>query len=269
MKFRNLIVAALFAGAATLALAAPAQATETQPVTFADHCDGSTTVSMHNPGEHLGITYTIGEAPHAVNPGDTATVVIPAPKSSDILVKLAGVYKPGEPSEPVADTQRRVQTRWSHEWAQPKDCPLWAAELTAACTGFAITAGNPLGNPPMSVKIQWADKSLDMAVQPGESRTTDHITAVAPVGVKVSYTYEHWTSQPESVELVYGAAASCSPSASPPMPGSPPANGGGGGSQLPLTGTGVTGFAVTGAALAVLGAVVWLVARRRRVTFAA
>lgn len=264
---KKLAATAALSLAGIAVLAAPAQADRIvwPSVEFKHECTGATTVTLNNPTKKTGVVFAVNGDEYTVDPESTEVVVVPADEADDVEVKLTGAYDPTDP--PSDDVSKSLfPTKWTDEWEQPKDCPQPTAALNAACAGFTVTVTNPAGNPALHVLVQQGDQSVELDVPAGGSKTTGLVVATAPAAVKVSFTYPYWTEQPESVELTYAAKANCPPATTPPVT-QPPAPGNGGGSELPLTGASAGTAVGVGAVLIALGVGVWLVARRRRVTF--
>ncbi|MER5454054.1 cell wall anchor protein [Micromonospora sp. NPDC002389] len=211
--------------------------------TFASSCDGTVAVSLSNDGSlsRYAVEFEVrGENGWSkkvtVEPGkaDNETVV-PAENAGKIEVLVDG----------------KVIEGGTYTWQRPEDCPLPTVTTDADCETFALTASNPEGGVPVKVEFTYGDKTETRTVAPGTSekvtfKAGDEETALVVL--------------PEldlELEVVY-APEDC--------------GGGGGGEEppgLPVTGAAAGGIAAGAIALLAVGAVLFVMARRRRIHFTA
>ncbi|QOC93098.1 cell wall anchor protein [Micromonospora craniellae] len=211
--------------------------------TFASACDGTVTVSLSNDGSisKYAVEFEVRGANGwskkvTVEPGkaDNETVV-PAENAGEIEVLVDG----------------KVIEGGTYTWQRPEDCPLPTITADATCETFALTASNPEGGLPVKVEFTYGDKTETRTVEPGKSEKVtfkagdDEVALVALPELDLE------------LEVVY-APEGC--------------GGGGGGEEppgLPVTGAAAGGIAAGALALLAVGAVLFVMARRRRIHFTA
>ncbi|MCF0097027.1 cell wall anchor protein [Micromonospora sp. MH99] len=214
--------------------------------TFASNCDGSVAVSLSNDGKiskyavefevkgENGFTKKVSVAP---GKADTS-IVVPAADAGKIEVLVDG----------------KVIENGTYSWTRPEDCPLPALTTKADCKEFALTVTNPEGGMPVKTTFTYGDKTETRTVAAGASET---------VTFKAGKAESALVTLPDldlELEAVYTPEGNCGGS-----------GGGGGDDQpgLPVTGAAAGGIAAGAIALLIAGAVLFVIARRRRVTFTA
>ncbi|MFG3557956.1 cell wall anchor protein [Micromonospora sp. NPDC047557] len=213
--------------------------------TFASKCDGSVAVSLSNDGKiskyavefevkgENGFTKKVSVAP---GKADTS-IVVPAADAGKIEVLVDG----------------KVIENGTYSWTRPEDCPLPAVTTKADCKEFALTVTNPEGGLPVKTTFTYGDKTETRTVAAGASET---------VTFKAGKDKTAIVALPDmdlELEAIYTPEGNCGGS-------------GGGGSDepgLPVTGAAAGGIAAGAIALLIAGAVLFVIARRRRVTFTA
>ncbi|WP_422738746.1 cell wall anchor protein [Micromonospora sp. WMMD729] len=213
--------------------------------TFASNCDGSVAVSLSNDGKiskyavefevkgENGFTKKVSVAP---GKADTS-IVVPAADAGKIEVLVDG----------------KVIENGTYSWTRPEDCPLPAVTTKADCKEFALTVTNPEGGLPVKTTFTYGDKTETRTVAAGASET---------VTFKAGKAESALVTLPDldlELEAVYTPEGNCGGS------------GGGGEDEpgLPVTGAAAGGIAAGAVALLIAGAVLFVIARRRRVTFTA
>ncbi|MGV9211726.1 cell wall anchor protein [Micromonospora sp. RB23] len=214
--------------------------------TFASNCDGSVAVSLSNDGKiskyavefevkgENGFTKKVSVAP---GKADTS-IVVPAADAGKIEVLVDG----------------NVIENGTYSWTRPEDCPLPAVTTKADCKEFALTVTNPEGGLPVKTTFTYGDKTETRTVAAGASET---------VTFKAGKDKTAIVALPDmdlELEAIYTPEGNCGGS------------GGGGGDDepgLPVTGAAAGGIAAGAIALLIAGAVLFVIARRRRVTFTA
>ncbi|MEV7328722.1 cell wall anchor protein [Micromonospora sp. NPDC093244] len=212
--------------------------------TFASNCDGSVAVSLSNDGKiskyavefevkgENGFTKKVSVAP---GKADTS-IVVPAADAGKIEVLVNG----------------KVIENGTYSWERPEDCPLPAVTTKADCKEFALTVTNPEGGMPVKATFTYGDKTETRTVAAGASET---------VTFKAGKSETALVTLPEldlELQAAYAPEGNCGGS-------------GGGGEEpgLPVTGAAAGGIAAGAIALLIAGAVLFVIARRRRVTFTA
>jgi LPXTG-motif cell wall-anchored protein len=213
--------------------------------TFASKCDGSVAVSLSNDGKiskyavefevkgENGFTKKVSVAP---GKADTS-IVVPAADAGKIEVLVDG----------------KVIENGTYSWARPEDCPLPAVTTKADCKEFALTVTNPEGGLPVKTNFTYGDKTETRTVAAAASET---------VTFKAGKDKTAIVALPDmdlELEAIYTPEGNCGGS-------------GGGDSdepRLPRTGVAAGGIAAGAIALLIAGAVLFVIARRRRVTFTA
>ena len=212
--------------------------------TFASNCDGSVAVSLSNDGKiskyavefevkgENGFTKKVSVAP---GKADTS-IVVPAADAGKIEVLVDG----------------KVIENGTYSWQRPEDCPLPAVTTKADCKEFALTVTNPEGGLPVKTTFTYGDKTETRTVAAGASETVTFKAGKAETAI---------VALPDmdlELEAVYTPEGNCG-------------GAGGGGEEpgLPVTGAAAGGIAAGAVALLIAGAVLFVIARRRRVTFTA
>ncbi|MEV1328862.1 cell wall anchor protein [Micromonospora costi] len=212
--------------------------------TFASNCDGTVTVSLSNDGkdgkypvefEVKGENGWSKKVTVEAGKADNSTVV-PAENAGKVEVLVDG----------------KVIEGGTYSWERPEDCPLPEITTKADCKNFSLTASNPEGGLPVKVEFTYGDKTESRTVQPGKSETVTFTAGKDDTAL---------VALPEldmEMEAVYAPEGNCG-------------GGGAGGEEpgLPVTGVAAGGIAAGALALLALGAVLFFVARRRRVRFTA
>ncbi|MFI7605552.1 cell wall anchor protein [Micromonospora sp. NPDC049366] len=212
--------------------------------TFASNCDGTVTVSLSNDGKisKYPVEFEVkGENGFSkkvtVEPGKANTdTVVPAESAGKIEVLVDG----------------KVIEGGTYSWQRPEDCPLPTVTTEADCKNFTLTASNPEGGLPVKVEFSYEGKTETRTVAAGKSES---------VTFKAGKADKALVSLPElelEMEALYTPEGECG-------------GGGGGGEEpgLPVTGAAAGGIAAGALALLAIGAVLFVVARRRRVRFTA
>ncbi|MBQ0900676.1 cell wall anchor protein [Micromonospora sp. U21] len=216
----------------------------TPAATFASKCDGTVAVSLSNDGKtsKYPVEFEVkGEngwsKKVSVEAGKADTsIVVPAADAGKIEVLVDG----------------KVIENGTYSWQRPEDCPLPAVTTEADCKNFTLTVTNPKGGLPVKAMFTYGDKTETRTVAAGESEK---------VTFKASKAESALVSLPEldlEMEAVYTPEQDCG-------------GGGAGGEEpgLPVTGAAAGGIAAGAVALLIAGAVLFVIARRRRVTFTA
>jgi LPXTG-motif cell wall-anchored protein len=181
---------------------------------------------------------------------------------------------------------------WSGDWTKPADCQVPeigkpTGTVTSDCAGLTFTVTNPKNGAVVNATFT-PNKGAAQTItaQPGETRTvtfagTEGLKVAVSGGLDVLNGGAAWTkpancSTPATPATTSPSAGtpSASPSGTPSASTSPvettPASGDGGGDgELPLTGSAAAGIAGGAFLLLVAGAVLYILARRRKVNFTA
>ncbi|MEV4659604.1 cell wall anchor protein [Micromonospora sp. NPDC049301] len=216
----------------------------TPAATFASNCDGTVAVSLSNDGKtsKYPVEFEVkGEngwsKKVSVEAGKADTsIVVPAADAGKIEVLVDG----------------KVVENGTYSWQRPEDCPLPAVTTDADCKNFALTVTNPEGGLPVKATFTYGDKTETRTVAAGGSET---------VTFKAGKTKAALVALPDldlELEAIYTPEKDCG-------------GGGAGGEEpgLPVTGAAAGGIAAGAVALLIAGAVLFVIARRRRVTFTA
>jgi LPXTG-motif cell wall-anchored protein len=218
----------------------------TPAVQSVPHCDGSTTLNLQNGRDAADTTYIITgdggyrrEVTIARGGNPVAQVEVPATAAAHLTVSSGGtVIK-------VVD------------WVRPTDCQQVTYTWTSDCLTSSVTIANPAGNTTAVVTIlRVGDGSTEtVTVEPGTSRVVPE-----GVGVRVSFTTFGATTildlaRPATCASVPPSTPAPSSSASAPV--------------LPVTGANVAAVGGVAGVLLLAGGCLFLVARRRRVSFKA
>ncbi|GGM36975.1 hypothetical protein GCM10011608_21990 [Micromonospora sonchi] len=211
--------------------------------TFASSCDGTVTVSLSNDGSIS--RYPVEFEVRGANGWSKKVTVEPGKADNETVVPAENAGK----IEVLVDG--KVIENGTYTWERPEDCPLPAVTTDADCDTFTLTATNPEGNSPVKVEFTYGDQTETRTVEPGKSET---------VSFKAGDDEAALVVLPElglELEVVY-APEGCE-------------GGGGGGEEpgLPVTGAAAGGIAAGAVALLAVGAVLFVMARRRRIHFTA
>ncbi|GIJ33914.1 MULTISPECIES: cell wall anchor protein [Micromonospora] len=211
--------------------------------TFSSACDGSVTVSLSNDGSIS--KYPVEFEVRAENGWSKTVTVAPGEADNETVVPAENAGK----IEVLVDG--KVIENGTYSWERPEDCPLPTVTTDADCETFGLTASNPEGGMPVKVEFTYGDKTETRTVAPGSSEKVTFPAGDEEAALVVL---------PElglELEVVY-APEGC--------------GGGGGGDEepgLPVTGAAAGGIAAGAIALLALGAVLFVMARRRRIHFTA
>ncbi|MDG4792573.1 cell wall anchor protein [Micromonospora sp. WMMD1082] len=211
--------------------------------TFASACDGTVTVSLSNDGSIS--KYPVEFEVRGENGWSKSVTVDPGKADNETVVPAENAGK----IEVLVDG--KVIENGTYSWERPEDCPLPTVTTDADCETFALTASNPEGGVPVKVEFTYGDKTETRTVEPGSSEKVTFPAGDEETALVVL---------PElglELEVVY-APEDC--------------GGGGGGEEppgLPVTGAAAGGIAAGAIALLAVGAVLFVMARRRRVHFTA
>ncbi|MEU5905004.1 cell wall anchor protein [Micromonospora sp. NPDC047467] len=212
--------------------------------TFASNCDGSVAVSLSNDGK---ISKYPVEFEVKGEDGWSKKVSVEAGKADNsIVVPAANAGK----IEVLVDG--KVVGNGTYSWQRPEDCPLPAVTTEADCKNFALTVTNPEGGLPVKATFTYGDKTETRTVAAGGS---EKVTFKAGKAESALVTLPDLELE---LEAIYTPEEDCG-------------GGGGGGDEpgLPVTGAAAGGIAAGAIALLIAGAVLFVIARRRRVTFTA
>ncbi|MCO1596142.1 cell wall anchor protein [Micromonospora sp. RHAY321] len=212
--------------------------------TFASACDGSVAVSLTNDGKisKYAVEFEVkGEngfskkVSVAAGKADTS-IVVPAADAGKIEVLVDG----------------EVIENGTYSWQRPEDCPLPAVTTKADCKNFALTVTNPKGGLPVKATFTYGDKTETRTVAADSSETVTFKAGKAETAL---------VALPDldlELQAAYAPEENCG-------------GGGAGGEEpgLPVTGAAAGGIAAGAIALLIAGAVLFVIARRRRVTFTA
>nr|WP_230416806.1 cell wall anchor protein [Micromonospora tarapacensis] len=214
----------------------------TPAATFASACDGTVTVSLSNDGSIS--KYPVEFEVRGENGWSKTVTVDPGKADNETVVPAENAGK----IEVLVDGE--VIDNGTYSWERPEDCPLPTVTTDADCETFALTASNPEGGVPVNVEFSYGDQTETRTVEPGSAEKVAFPAGEDEAALVVL---------PElglELEVVY-APEGC--------------GGGGGGEEpgLPVTGAAAGGIAAGAIALLALGAVVFVMARRRRIHFTA
>jgi LPXTG-motif cell wall-anchored protein len=206
-------------------------------VTDASNCDGSVIVKLSNSDEASAAAEfeVVGKGgfskKHTLKPGEQAEVTVPAKAAGEIKVLLNG-----------------KQFGKTIKWVQSEKCEVPKFASKSDCDTLTIEVANPKGGSPVTFTFTPAEgltKTLEVA--PGETKTVVYGGEKAKKVVVSSPGFESET-------VVWEKPANC---------------GGTGGGTLPKTGMKIGGAIAGALVLLAIGGVLFIVARRRRVTFTA
>ena len=213
---------------------------QTPAVAFAANCDGTVAVNLSNDGKiskyPVEFTVTADEWTKKVkvDAGKAETVVVPAEYAAEILVSAEGFEEK------------------KGGWQRPEDCELPTVLVESDCETLAVGVENPEDVTPVKAEVTYGDKTESLLVPAGETKT---VSFEAGDATSVKVTFPDLDVEP--IEAVYEKPAAC---------------GGGGGDDgpgLPVTGAAAGAIAGGAAILLAIGVTLFLVARRRRVSFTA
>jgi hypothetical protein len=211
--------------------------------TFSSACDGSVTVSLSNDGSIS--KYPVEFEVRGENGWSKTVTVEPGKADNETVVPAENAGK----IEVLVDGE--VIDNGTYSWERPEDCPLPTVTTEADCETFGLTASNPEGGMPVKVEFTYGDKTETRTVAPGSSEAVTFPAGDEEAALVVL---------PElglELEVVY-APEGCGGG-----------GGGGDGPGLPVTGAAAGGIAAGAIALLALGAILFVMARRRRIHFTA
>ncbi|SCL30018.1 hypothetical protein GA0070616_3996 [Micromonospora nigra] len=214
----------------------------TPAAAFTSNCDGTVTVALSNDGSIS--KYAVEFEVRAENGWSKTVTVEPGKAENGLVVPAADAGK----IEVLVDG--KVIENGTYTWERPEDCPLPTVTADADCDTFALTASNPEGAMPVTATFTYGDKTETRTVKPG---TAEKVTFKAGDDETALVVLPELDLE---LEVVY-APEGCGE--------------GGGGEEpgLPVTGAAAGGIAAGAVALLALGAVLFVMARRRRVHFTA
>jgi LPXTG-motif cell wall-anchored protein len=222
--------------------APPAPDVTAPEAAFAPACDGSVKVTLIN-GEDatvpvdLTVTAKGFEKTYSIEPNG---------KKDDIVVPV------GAGAITVTEKGKTEPVTKPYTWERPEDCGEPSLAYAATCDEFAFEVTNPEDGAPITVTFTPSTgepQTIDVA--PGAVET---VTFPGTEGLTVTPSADGMTGEPIAWEPEDCEAA-------------PPTGGGGG--ELPETGIAAGAIAGGAAVLLAIGAVLYFLARRRRVTFTA
>ncbi|MCM0677597.1 cell wall anchor protein [Micromonospora phytophila] len=215
----------------------------TPAATFASSCDGTVTVSLSNDGKIS--KYPVEFEVRGENGWSKKVTVEPGKADNGIVVPAADAGK----VEVLVDG--KVIENGTYAWARPEDCPLPTVTTEADCKTFTLVVTNPKGGLPVKAEFTYGKQNETRTVAPGESEK---------VTFKAGKEEAATVALPElelEMQAIYTPEGDCGGGAGGEEPG------------LPVTGAAAGGIAAGAAALLALGAVLFVMARRRRVRFTA
>ncbi|MEJ3744195.1 cell wall anchor protein [Actinomycetes bacterium KLBMP 9797] len=223
--------------------ATPPPAEVTAPeATFLPECDGTVKVTLINGDDantpvELTVTAKNFEKTVTLEPGDNNDDIVVPAGAGEITVTEKGKDEPV--TEPFA-------------WAQPEDCGEPSLAVASTCEELAFEVTNPEGNAPITVTFTPSTgEPQTVTVQPGT--TSEPVTFPGTDGLTVTPSVEDAEGEPIAWEPEDCGAG----------------GDGGGDGDLPLTGVAIGGIAGGAGVLLASGAVLFFLARRRRMTFTA
>ncbi|GAB3157926.1 hypothetical protein GCM10027290_60080 [Micromonospora sonneratiae] len=203
---------------------------------FVSNCDGSVIVNLSNNGKiskyPVEFTITAGSWTKKVTVAANKgeTVEVPAEHAAEVIVTADGFEaKP-------------------YKWQRPENCELPTVVAESDCESFTVGVQNPEGVTPVEAKIVYGDKTETVTVPAGETKTVKFKASDAEAAI-VTFT----GLDIEPFEAVYEKPANC----------------GGDGGGLPVTGAAAGGIAAGAVVLLIAGIALFFVARRRRLRFTA
>jgi hypothetical protein len=196
---------------------------------FTSNCDGTVVIKLTNKFDRKIVAQVSGEG------GYKADVEVAKGATVEHTVPAANAKKV---------TVKLGDKQHPYVYEKPYGCGLPSVTTTSDCQNLIITVSNPADGKPVSATVKVGDKTQKLDVQPGKS--VEHkiaggggLKAIVTVGDKVT-------------EAVYTKPATCAAT-----PG------------LPVTGANVGITAGVAVGLVGLGAGLFALARRRRVSFTA
>jgi LPXTG-motif cell wall-anchored protein len=207
---------------------------------FEPECDGTVVVTLDNTKGKRETTLTVTAKDfaeeHEVPAGETKSGIVVPPGAGEITVKqgkkLVGKYT----------------------WQNPGDCGEPTGEVASTCDELIFTLANPKDGKTITVTFTPnKGEAQTLTIAPGETKQAKFAAAEGLEVVVSSEGVEDETfawEKPEKCET-------------------PPPGGGGGGPELPKTGVAAAGIAGGALVLLAIGAVLFFMARRRRMTFTA
>ncbi|HEX8630862.1 MAG TPA: LPXTG cell wall anchor domain-containing protein [Catenuloplanes sp.] len=216
-------------------------------------CAGNVTVKLVNRKGNAPATFEVTADGNfsktvKVGPGKIESVTVPAANAKNILVKADGkeVHRGG--------------------WQKPKDCEQPGQPqgfLESTCDALIIGLKNPAGGKTITLTLTPNKGAAQTLVIKGGEEKSAKFTGVK--GLTVTPSIEGvGASEP----IAWAPPKDCVKPTPTPTPSSN-GNGGGDGGTLPVTGTAAGGIAGGAAGLLAIGAVLFMLARRRRVRFTA
>lgn len=209
---------------------------------FVSSCDGSVAVNLSNDGEiskyPVEFTITAGEFVKKVTvaAGKGDTVEVPAEHAAEIVVTAEGF-----------ETKKGG-------WQRPEDCELPEVLAASDCETYAVGVLNPEGNTPVKVEVTYEGETKTLTVPAGNKEPA---TVTFEAGKATTATIVFPELDMEPLEATFEKPTNC--------------GGGGGGEEpgLPVTGAAAGGIAAGALVLLGIGVFLFIMARRRRVTFTA
>ncbi|MEV8505492.1 cell wall anchor protein [Actinoplanes sp. NPDC051475] len=215
---------------------------QTPAVEPLSQCDGTVALNLSNNGEisRYAVDFTVKAGEF------TKTVTVAAGKGETVTVP-AGAGTITVSAEGMDDV--------TYDWAAPADCALPTVIVENDCDTVAITVENPEGVTPATAKITYGDKTETATVAAGKS---EKVSFEAGKATYATVEFPGLNVEPIKATL---EKLDCD-------------NGGGGGGDsdkpsLPVTGPVAGGIAGGAALLLIAGGVLFLMARRRKITFTA
>jgi len=219
---------------------------------MASACEGTVTVHLSNDAAaHYAVPFKVTAGLSgptftkevSVEPGKSVEVVVPKESADKITVTTDGDF--------VAEGM----------W-QPGHCAPPVIQHKSTCDSLVITVSNPEGNLPAEAVITYGGQTKTIKVDAGKS---EEVTFTATGTSEATVEFPDFQ---QTVKVVYDRPQDCtspspeapSPSAPAPSPSTPDTPG------LPVTGVQVGVFAGIGLLLLCGGALLFVMARRRRLT---
>lgn len=217
--------------------------------TLASNCEG--TVSVHLSAQRYAATFTVTAG---LSGGFTKEVTVPAGESREVTV-------PKEYAEKITVTSNGDFVR-EGMWL-PGHCKQPDAQIKSTCDDLVVSVQNPEGNLPADAVITYGAQVEKLTVEAGQAK---EVTFKATDKTEVTVDFPDFR---QTVKLVYDRPGNCAtptPSPEPSTPGQPSTSPSPETPGLPVTGIQVGLFAGFGGLLLAMGAVLYIGARRRRLT---